>query len=213
MNRWRESYKWIVGLKQIYFFVAVVILFFNIDPETIKWSGEFYLRIYGLFLQIVGTVMVLFSIRERFTLFKKHGVIKEALLYFKKFPLFKGKQHLRMQADAGSFTLVGGEVRGVVGPKPEINDVIRFFKEENNYIQQLINQRYTLVSKRIEEVNQKIDTLNGQIKAQVEKTDKLLAVALTPDVLREFFGVLYLVVGMVMSTIPDVISSSFPLWR
>ena len=89
MNYLRRLADWLLEGKFLYLFIILIILLFQLDRLDIGLKLVDKIRVYGLLLQIGGTLTIVYSLKEKLILFKGHGFKTFFADYFKKFP---GKQ-------------------------------------------------------------------------------------------------------------------------
>ncbi|MEK6783774.1 MAG: hypothetical protein AABY93_18890 [Bacteroidota bacterium] len=119
---------WLWEGKSLYLFIIFIILLFQLDKIDIGLRQVDNIRVYGLLLQLGGTLTIVYSLKEKLILFKGHGFRTFFADYFKRFPGKQIKRNVNINAQTGGLTFAGAEARITIGPKDDPKDIIRYFK-------------------------------------------------------------------------------------
>jgi len=109
-----------------YLFVAILLVSFTaciemINPNKLVDS----LRIYGLLLQLLGTVVILIAFKKKLQLFKGHGLFKLLLNFIKKFPLNSKPKYVYIKANFDESETLSADLHAVKKPTEDLKDIIQ----------------------------------------------------------------------------------------
>lgn len=101
---------WITKGKYLYISVTTIILVFHIDKIDLGIRTIDLIRYCGLLLQLIGTITLISSLKDRLFHFKNDNITDFLLNYFKEFPFKKRTQH-HMVAGTGVLAALTSEAR------------------------------------------------------------------------------------------------------
>lgn len=206
MNYIKSIFKWIWQGKYLYTLVAIV--FIVLLADKVYFSGlkrVDNIRVYGLFLQISGVLTIIYSLKEKLHLFEGFGLSNFIIKYFRSFPKKGEMKHYSLSGSAGGYSEVMAEIRGVIRPKEEINDVIRYFEEEIQYLNKKLAENNKELKKDMELIRTSLQDVKFSLRKQIEETNQLVSTSNVSNIWMDLFGVTITIVGLIYGTIPDII--------
>jgi hypothetical protein len=171
MNYLKRLAKWFLEGKSLYLFIIIVLFLFHLDKIDIGLRPVDNLRVYGLLLQICGTLTIVYSLKEKLILFKGYGFGKFFSDYFKKFPLRQIKRNISVEVGTGRLTFTGAEVRAKIGPKEDPKDIIRYFNEEIEYLHKRITKDKNESKADLSKIKADLLFSKANISIELEKTN------------------------------------------
>ena len=197
---------WIWEGKYLYSLVAIIFVVTFADNFQIAGLQTVdNIRVYGPFLQLTGTLTIVYSLRGKLLLFKGHGLWTFILNYFRSFPWTEKKKHYAMKADMGGYSMTTGDLRGVIRPKEDIKDVIRYLDEELQYVHKRLADTKTELKSNIETVKTDLSNLQSSLGKQIKETQKLISDSNVSNIWLDAFGISIIFVGLIYGTIPDIV--------
>ena len=176
----------------------MTVPFFTDDPSVA-------LRISGLVLQFVGTTVVIRDINGTRKLFEKPGMLASVGLWLKSFPPFRPKP-ITISVPAALLPLSGGGRPHITTSFNSNASLADRISELERVVMGLQNV-HAQVDRRIDEVKselaQKIEAERQERIRGEDSAHQLLRAAQTDDFHISALGAIWLLVGMVMSTMPD----------
>ena len=198
--------KWIWEGKYLYLLFTLILIVVqadNIHIGSLQTADN--IRVYGLFLQLTGTLTIVYSLKEKLILFKGHGLWTFLLNYFKTFPGTEEKRNLVMKADMGGFSVVTGDLRGVKKPKEELKDIIRYFDEEVQYLHKRLAETKGELKTNITTIKTDLDEVRNSLGKQIEETQQLISDSTVSNIWLDAFGISIIFIGLIYGTIPDLV--------
>ena len=103
MNYLRRLADWLLEGKFLYPFIILIILLFQLDRLDIGLKLVDKIRVYGLLLQIGGTLTIVYSLKEKLILFKDTALRHFLLTILKNFQENKSRELSKYVARSSSF--------------------------------------------------------------------------------------------------------------
>jgi hypothetical protein len=184
---WRA---WPALILLIFFFTHMLLInYFHFNANATN-------KTIALIAQIVGGLLILYSIDSNIGIIKGENLLKIFIGYLKEFPLLKRTVVLEVQGAVHAVT--SGEARLTVVRKP------KSVKEKIEYLQAQIievKERFEELSKKL---NEKVDRQSKEMRAQIQETKSLLRRIETKmeevsigGIKVQLFGVLLIVYGSI----------------
>jgi hypothetical protein len=186
-----------------WFLTLVIIPLLPYLPIGIPLVGK--IRIYGLLLELIGTGLIIFSLIEKLKIFKMGDFWKYFFSYWREFPFFKGKVHnVNVEAKAGALSIEGYAPNIAAGPEEDdLKAVIKYFKEQIEYLNNQLSTVKEKLSEEISRLNSDLIAHKAATASEIVETKRLITKVSVSDISRDFFGVVCLFVGLILSAIPD----------
>ncbi len=212
MKKFKELYAWVVEGRfpfLILFLLTGVILITYID---IGLSPVHNIKIYGLLLQIIGAVTIINSLRKRLILFKGHGISFLFKNWLRKFPFFqKGRIH-NIKATlrgTGSISVKGDKL--IKSPdKNNPGDIIRYFDEKIEDLKKRIIDTEDRLTSELFKVNCELDSTRSSLTDKLDENRKIIEDSTLSNVWHDLIGVSSIIMGLIFSTIPELIIIIIP---
>lgn len=152
----------------------------------------------ALAAQIIGGLLVLYSIDSTIGVIKKQTLLSMFVSYLKEFPLFK--RSIIMAAAGISLGTATGRARGSVARKPTT------IEEQISYLQEQIDHLKMEFDNELKEANDKMDRLFAETHTRIQQTaNELRSLESKMDEVSaggikvQFFGVLLLLYSAITS--------------
>ena len=148
----------------------------------------------SLSTQIVGGLIVLYSIDTNIWLFKKGGLIGELKAYFLSFPLIK--RNITISLEPASFSVKGGDIRTSLIRNPKtVEEHIEYLQEQIDGLVNTVDQQNTKLSEEISELDVKFTRNIGENSTDISEINKKLKVFAIGGLKLQFLGVLLVIYG------------------
>ncbi len=163
-------------------------------------NGELINKIVSFLLQLVGGMIVLYSVNENMGMFKRGSLLSLIGQWFKSFPLIKRSVTLSVNG-SGSAVASGSPT---ITTKRKFNTVEERLDELERQIdesRQLIFEREKIVMERISSVQSALESSISQNSKAIQDVRKLLDDSLVGGIKAQLFGVLLVLYGAVLRLI------------
>lgn len=209
----KRLWEWLKEGKYLYIFLILLLfsVFMNqLDRIPIGFGLEDNLRIYGLALQITGTYFVIRALSGKLNLFEGYGLKGFVRDYFKRFPCRLKKKSASVTIEPGKIVLRGGEVRVKGTPKEDLKEVIKYFQEEINFLHRELKKTHRELNNSIGAVKKSVNEIDGKFEQKITETNHKIKSSTVSNVWEEIFGIACLILGVILATVPDYVSSFLP---
>lgn len=178
--------------------VALIIPFLTDTPSEA-------LRISGLILQFVGAVIVIVDINGTRKLFGKPGMLASAGLWLKSFPAFRPRPVTASGTATSPPPSASGRayVKTPFDSNASIADRISELERVVMGLQDVYGQVDSRIDEAKRELTQEIEKERQERIRSEDSARQLLKAAQTDGLHISALGAVWLLVGMVMSTMPD----------
>jgi hypothetical protein len=209
-NNYLDRFKnWIVEGKYLYIFLTLLILPLILRKFEINETG---IKIYGLFLQILGALPLILSLIDKSLLFGKDPFLKSLIKYFSRFPGKLNRKAENSNASSSGITITAFDPRVKLTPNESFEDIIRYLEEEINYLEERISHDYDELNKKIYDLTKKIESHDRSIKKNLNELEVKIQTTNVSNVGRDYFGIFTLVYGIILATIPELIDKLLYLY-
>ncbi len=198
---------WLFEGKFLFLAIILILLTTYLDNFNFKIELVNFIRIYGLLLQLFGTIVILISLKQKLLLFKGHGLTKLFLNYFKRFPLSSKTQYVDISANLSGTSSMSADLRAVKRPTEDLKDVIRYFDEEIQYLHQRIANNKNDNTKEFQDVKDNIENLKNSLNDKINDTKKLIVETSISNPWLELLGIVCIFWGLILGTIPDYVEN------
>jgi hypothetical protein len=192
---------WLADAHRLWVAVLPVPVVFLLSWLTIP-SWESRIRVAGLCLQLMGLATVAYGLRDTRKLFNQPSFLALAREWLRRFPTFR--RAVRIVTGTGHIQLSGASVSGfgTVSPSPTATLEERVAALEKNLSQAnfLIHQTQERIEEETRKQNAALASERGDREAGDENTRKLLQEATAGGLYLEATGVLWLFIGITLST-------------
>lgn len=134
-----------------------MLFIFALDRINIGIKTEDNIRVYGLLLQLLWIIIVIYSLQDKLILFKEWKLSDFIKDYFKRFPFHKIHKNLDAQGGIFNSSFASGDIRPVVRPKEDLKDIVRYFDAE------------------IENINKRLMRLSDEHRSDINMIENKLA--------------------------------------
>ncbi len=206
MNYIKRLWKWIWEGKYLFIFLILIYFIFNLNKINIGLKPEDNIRVFGLILQLLGAITILYSLKDRLLLFKDQGFIKFFKDYFQRFPSRKFRKNVSIKAKSIGLSITLGEARVIIKPKEDLKDIIRYFDEENQYLHKRLMEIKNENKIEIKQLKDKIFKISNDLGGKIDETNDLIVVSSVSNIWIDFFGIACIILGLILGTTPDLIN-------
>ena len=206
MNYVKRLANWIWEGKYLFLFLIIIGLVFQLNKVNIGFKPVDNVRFFGLLLQLVGTVTIIYSLKDKLFLFKGHGLSKFFANYFRRFPLKQIPKNYNLKAEAGGYSFATAEARGVIRPKEELKDIIRYFDEEIQYIHKRLADTKNKLSNDIQDLTTKVENIKNNLSKEIIEAKELMKDSAVSNIWLESFGLSCIFLGLILGTVPDIVA-------
>lgn len=196
---------WFLEGKFLFIFLILFTLVFSLDRINIGIKTEDNIRIYGLFLQLVGSITLIYSLRDKLILFKGWKLMDFFKDYFKRFPRNKVHKILDLQSSIHGHTSVSGDLRGVARPKEDLKDIIRYVDGEFEYLHKRLAKLKNELKSDMNKIKRELSENKDKINQGLQETKKLISDSSVSNIWLDMFGIFTILTGIIYATIPDII--------
>jgi hypothetical protein len=196
-----------------FFFIYLILLAFIIELDNLNvgFEIETNIRIYGLLLQLIGSITLVISLRERLILFKGWKLIDFFKDFFRRFPS-KGKHiYLNVNDSIHIQSSTNAEIRRLFNPSEDINETLRYFNEEINSLHEKLTKFRNELKLDLKKIDSKMEEHKSQISKELFETKKLVTDSSVSNIWLDLFGIFSILTGLVLATIPDIIAKFYSL--
>jgi hypothetical protein len=158
--------------------------------------SEFINKTISLTSQLVGGLLILYSIDSNIGVIKQKSLLSLLANYFSEFPLIKRSIVIELQGAA--MAVSGGKAKITVGRNP------RSIEEKIEYLQEQITEIKRDIEQESKELNEKIDRQSKEMCVQIQEAKSGLRVleskmdeVSTGGINGQLFGVLLMVYGAI----------------
>jgi hypothetical protein len=196
---------WFLEGKLLYLFLFLFLFVLLLDRINLGYKTEDNIRFYGLFLQLIGSILLVYSLRDKLILFKGLGLIDFFKDYFKRFPINKAHKILDIQGSSHSHSTVSGDLRTVVRPKEDLKDIIRYVDEEFEYLQKRLAKLKNELKSDVNKIKRELSESKYKISQELQDTKMLISDSSVSNIWLDMFGIFTILTGIIYATIPDII--------
>ena len=172
---------------------------------TYLHTDEASIRITGLVLQILGIATVAWGIKETRELFGQPSLLEAGAMWLKSFPPFGGR------VISGSGHAVLGSIASgrsgyslaPIDPNSSIDERLAAIEINLNFIHQRITHTQSNLEQKATAISETIKTETAIREQEIEKTHSKIEAASTGGLYISATGVLWLFIGVIMSTVPN----------
>ncbi|MBE3128856.1 MAG: hypothetical protein IMZ60_04170 [Actinobacteria bacterium] len=192
----REIYNWLLKAWPVWSFIAILLLH-QIIHTFFQSNGENVNRVAGSIFQIIGGIIVFFSINENIGTFKRENIFSMVVNWFSSFPLIK--KNVTISVDSAVMKMTSGTPHLKIKRKyNSVEENLIELEKQIDECRQLIFEIEKAVMEKIEVVKSKLEgsIVKNQIETQAVK--KLLDESVLGTFKLQIFGVLLVIYGAVI---------------
>lgn len=200
-----KVFSWFYNAKYLWLFLFLTLgvqLVDNID--IFNYSVEYKIQLYGLILQLAGTLILLHSINHKLKIFKGLSLFEKAKKHFKEFPLPKPRKKskginiegMSSGSSSGYVTLTAKKVLKDNDPK----SIMDFIEEKIKETNEQVDRKSIEVNKRIDEIGLDIKNKNNAINSQISTLKSQLETTSVSDNGVDIFSIVIIFLGLIYGT-------------
>jgi hypothetical protein len=184
---WRA---WPVLILGPLFYVHLLLL------STFSESAININKIISLICQVVGGIIILYTIDSNIDILKHKSLFSLAANYLKEFPLIK--RHVKLEVQGGLHGTSSVKAKISVVKKPEsIEERIAYLQEQINDLKLDLEQKSKELSEKIDGLSYKMSSQTEEIKSGLQILESKIVEISTGGITVQLFGVLLMVYGAI----------------
>ena len=200
---------WIYEGKFFFIFIILILFFFYLDDIFIDYKTVDKIRFYGLVLQLIGTLTLVYSLKDKLFTFNNQHLSGYFLNYFKRFPLKRACLDCRLEGNATGHSSYADELRVVKKPPEDLKEIIKYFEEEFQYLNNKLDREIKDHKKEFADLNIKTSIIKNDLSKEINDTRKLIINSSVSNIWSETFGLFCVFTGLILGTAPDFIEYLF----
>jgi hypothetical protein len=192
-----------IGLPVLCYFVA------SVSAHVWSRSAEDILRYSGALLEIAGIVTVAVGLLDLQDLFNRQTLWAAILAYFKTLPRWRPRLTVSPLPDASSSIGFKARAHGNVRLPPDatIEQRLRALEEQIENLSHAVHDNLATLDERTINQEKALKEEQRERRSEVESARKLIDVAVAGDLGFEIVGLLWLSLGLVVSTFAPEIAN------
>lgn len=199
----KKYIKWILEMRYVYLFILQIALVFLLNKIDIKLENS--IKVYGLILQLLGSIIIVYILTDRVILFTGSGLGKFFTDYFSRFPGRRIKRNIKLMTGSANITISTSAPHISISPKEDLKDIIRYFDEEIKNLHYRVTKTKEEIEKQINVINNDIEKLKNNIGDEIKATKKLISDSSVSNIWLDLYGVMTAIIGLIFATLPDLI--------
>lgn len=201
---------WLNEGKYLFIFLILLTFVLGLDKINIGLSTEGNIKVYGLILQIIGSMTLIYSLRGKLVLFKGWKLADFFKDYFKRCPVFIKKTVINLgPINFEESETMTAELRSVLRPQEDFKDIIRYFDEEIDYLHQRVARTKMELKSDIHKVADDFNDYKVKNSLVIQETKNLISDSSVSNIWQDLFGIFSILLGLVCATIPELIEKLF----
>lgn len=205
MSYSRRLINWILEGKFLFIFLIIVFTAFFLNRIDIGCNTVDNIRFYGLLLELIGTYTLVSSLSDKLFTFKGYGLSRFFRDYFGSFPFRRIPKKYSMKAEAGAYSITMGDLRGVLRPKEDLKDIIRYFDGEIQYLHKKLAEAQQKLDVDLQSMRSKLEGVQIKLSKDIAETKGIMTDSAVSNIWLELFGLSCIILGLVMGTVPDIV--------
>jgi hypothetical protein len=150
-------------------------------------------------LNIIGGLLVLYSVDSNLGLFRKEGMFKLFVNWLKSFPLLKPKPLENKATSVNSVSAVG-KIRIENQKTPTtLDELFEFTQKQINYLKEDIEYQNQQTNKKFEILTRELSSKNQEIDKSISEINNQLTTVVIGGFKTQLFGVLLVLYGSYLS--------------
>ena len=203
----KKYIKWILELWFVYLIILQISLLFLLNKIDVKLETS--IKFYGLILQVIGSIIIVYILYDKLILFREFGLSKFFADYLSRFPGRRIKINVGLMAGTGDITFTGFAPHIGSRPKEDFKDIIRYYDEQIDNLHKRMTKSIEEKNKQINDLNDKIEELHRRLGDEIKKTNKRISDSSISNIGLDLYGVSTAGIGIICATIPEIIVRLF----
>jgi hypothetical protein len=196
MKKFLETLKWILKAWPVLLIIAIALIHFLVY-SFIQYKGESVNRVTGSILQLIGGLVVLFSINKDIGIFKHGNLFSMVKNWFKAFPLIK--KTITLNVASGVFTTTFGTPTITIKHKfNTVGEKLEELERQIDEYRKIIFDRENTMMERLSSIQSKLEGSILKTNNEVQDVKKLLDESVVGSFKEQIFGVLLVIYGAVL---------------
>lgn len=200
---------WFYEGKFLFIFIILILFFFYLDDIFIDYKTVDKIRFYGLVFQLIGTLTLVYSLKDKLFTFNNQHLTGYFLNYFKRFPLKRASLDCRLEGNATGHSNNAGELRLVKRPPEDLKEIIKYLEEEFQYLNNKLDREIKELKKKLADLSIKSSIIKNELSKEINETRNLIINSSVSNIWSETFGLFCVFIGLILGTAPDFIEYLF----
>lgn len=163
------------------------------------WSNQQVDKTLAFSLNLVGGLLVLYSIDSNLGLFRQGGMFTLFMKWLKSFPMVKGES-IVIRPDSVSSTCSVGSPRIELNKTPEtIDELYKYTREQIAFLKSDIKEQRKHSDQQINSLSSKVSAENARINKNLSSLNQQLKAVAIGGFKIQLFGVLLVIYGSYIS--------------
>jgi hypothetical protein len=169
-------------------------LFFSITGKN-----PFAHKLFAAGLQVIGGLLVLYSINANMGVFRNHGLATAIRNYLQEFPLRNPRSHIIKASTGNAFGFSGAAAVSFGRAPVTLKEKIAALEKEVSAIRELIAEREKVLHGRIDEVGSQVQKSSEEHRQRIDVLSDRLERTVVGGVKLQAFGAILVAYGAVLS--------------
>jgi hypothetical protein len=202
----KRYFKWLWEVWFLWLLIFQLLIVIGLDKLNFGLKPDENIRIYGLSLQLLGLIIIVISLKDKFLLFKGFGLNYIFIDWIKRRPKRKNIIIKTYDTNLHITSFVPDvEIRGIIRPNDDLTDIIRYYNEEIEYLHKRIVKTKKELENQVNVINNDIEGLKRRFGDEIKGTKKLVSDSSISNIALDLYGVMTAFIGLICGTIPDFI--------
>lgn len=186
--------------------LIVILVIIHVDKIGSEFNQVDFIAFIGLILQLTGTVMIILSFRQKLMSMKNIGYFNLIKGYFNRFPLWRKKSNVSVSPMTGNFELKGYAPTVIIKPREEdIKEMVKYLDNRITQLQNSLDDLTTEIITNINALDSRLNLFMNNATQEIRQVRELVVDSSVSNILKDTFGVLCIIVGLILATFPKVI--------
>jgi len=200
--------KWIWKGKFFWLMILLIVLtsIYILQNFKFVFHRKDIISGFALFLQIVGSYIVVLSLKQKMILFKGHGLIKLLMNYFRDFPSWgKRKISVKIAGSSSGFSTITGKARIDIDPNENFKDIIIYFRKQISDLYQRLEDNRLEILNALKTHKEDNEAFHKELSQEIKQTRKMVADSSVSNISLELFGIGCIFLGTILGALANVI--------
>jgi hypothetical protein len=200
MNKFNQIIRWLLKAWPLLVVVTIGLVHYLIYFQFYK-NAEYTNKIVGAVLQLIGGIIVLYSINDNMGLIKRETLWSAVVSWAKSSPLFKKSVTININGVESPDSFVGNVTVTVKRRGNTINEKIEALEKEVAECRKLIIVQENVFNEKISNIQANLDSSISQNNREIQNVKKLLDDSVVGSIKLQIFGVLLVIYGAFLGLI------------
>ena len=197
MSKFISLIRWFAGMWPVLVPAAFAVIHYLLATNpAVAWSNEN--KVVSLALQIVGGVLVLYSIDSNLGIANNTSLFAIFVGYLKRFPLIKRSYTLNVDSAQMKVTVHPVKMR-VGGPTNTTEEKIKYLQQQIDWLKEDLRDEVQDLKKMLAQAEERSGGAIAEVRENVGSVDRKITGLSTGGIKTQIFGVLLMIHGSLAS--------------